>query len=444
MANLNHTFALQAFNSGINKLSITSNDGVEDNLLAANPSLITYSEHLFRDSLELQIIFKDTGASFNGKSLVEGLPVVGTEDVKIDISDAYGNNLDLDLIVNKVSTPESNTQTETVVLSMTSEAFIRNHQETSLVRKRYDGRISESVKTIIKENLKSKVGDNIQETSNNYNFIGNRRKPLYILRWLSKKSFSSQNGKSGDTAGFIFFENREGYNFKSLDSMFAESPVEKFIYNDTPEGFSVKSETGKVKISKFSIDNKVTAERRLRMGAFNTRMIVFDPFNSEHEIIEESADEKKGTTAGKKLPPLNKKFTDVPTRTTYILRDTGTLPTGDVEEQLELSDKEIFEPAKILNQASRRLNQLSLYAVDIEIALDLSYKIGDTVEIEVKSLNGKNDDEENKMVGGKYLVCSLRHTLLIQNAVTRLGLVRDSIGKVPSNSGLIVDGRGTA
>ena len=95
MAKLNHTFALQAFNSGINKLLITSNDGVEDNLLAANPSLITYSEHLFRDSLELQIIFKDTGASFNGKSLVEGLPVVGTEDVKIDISDAYGNNLDL-------------------------------------------------------------------------------------------------------------------------------------------------------------------------------------------------------------------------------------------------------------------------------------------------------------------------------------------------------------
>ena len=139
-----------------------------------------------------------------------------------------------------------------------------------------------------------------------------------------------------------------------------------------------------------------------------------------------------------KLPKLNEKFTDVPTRTTYILRDTGTLPKGDVEEQLQLSDKEIFEPAKILNQATRRYNQLSLYSVDIEIGLDLSYKVGDTVEIELKSLNQQDDGERNKMVGGKYLVMSLRHTLLTKNAVTRLGLVRDSIGRKVESSGMVV------
>ena len=57
----------------------------------------------------------------------------------------------------------------------------------------------------------------------------------------------------------------------------------------------------------------------------------------------------------------------------------------DVEEQLKLSDKEIFEPAKILNQSIRRLNNLALYNIDIEINLDLSYKIGDAVFIDFKS-----------------------------------------------------------
>ena len=121
-----------------------------------------------------------------------------------------------------------------------------------------------------------------------------------------------------------------------------------------------------------------------------------------------------------------------------VYGDTGTLPKGDVEEQLQLSDKEIFEPAKILNQATRRYNQLSLYSVDIEIGLDLSYKVGDTVEIELKSLNQHDDGERNKMVGGKYLVMSLRHTLLTKNAVTRLGLVRDSIGRKVESSGMVV------
>mgnify|MGYP001179071330 FL=1 len=443
MAKLNHTFTLEAINSNIDKIDITPNDGSESrSLFDANPTLFTYSEHLFRDTIEAQITVSDTGAKFNGKSLTEGLPVVGTEDVSIKLHDSYSNTLELDLVVNKVSIPTSDTQKEIVILTMTSEEFIRNHQEIARVKKRYDGRISDHVKNILSENLKAKniKDENIQETSNNYNFIGNRKKPLYILRWLSKKSFSNKDGKSGDTAGFVFYENRDGFNFKSLDSLFAQSPKEKFIYNDTPEGISVSSELQNVKISKFSIDNTLTANRKLSMGAYNTKLIAFDPFNCDYKEVVQSADEaKSGTTlSSKKLPKLNEKFTDVPTRTTYILRDTGTLPKGDVEEQLQLSDKEIFEPAKILNQATRRYNQLSLYSVDIEIGLDLSYKVGDTVEIELKSLNQQDDGERNKMVGGKYLVMSLRHTLLTKNAVTRLGLVRDSIGRKVESSGMVV------
>ena len=443
MTKLNHTFTLEAINSNIDKIDITPNDGSESrSLFDANPTLFTYGEHLFRDTVEAQITVSDTGAKFNGKSLTEGLPVVGTEDVSIKLHDSYSNTLELDLVVNKVSIPTSDTQKEIVILTMTSEEFIRNHQEIARVKKRYDGRISDHVKNILSENLKAKniKDENIQETSNNYNFIGNRKKPLYILRWLSKKSFSNKDGKSGDTAGFVFYENRDGFNFKSLDSLFAQSPKEKFIYNDTPEGISVSSQLQNVKISKFSIDNTLTANRKLSMGAYNTKLIAFDPFNCDYKEVVQSADEaKSGTTlSSKKLPKLNEKFTDVPTRTTYILRDTGTLPKGDVEEQLKLSDKEIFEPAKILNQATRRYNQLSLYSVDIEIGLDLSYKVGDTVEIELKSLNQQDDGERNKMVGGEYLVMSLRHTLLTKNAVTRLGLVRDSIGRKVESSGMVV------
>ena len=245
--------------------------------------------------------------------------------------------------------------------------------------------------------------------------------------------------KSGKTAGFIFYQNKDGYNFRSLDSLFAQSPREKFIYNETPEGVSVSSEMQDVKITKFKIDNTLTANRKLSMGAFNTKLILFDPFNCEFEEVVEKAEESDLELAAKKLPKLNKKFTDVPTRTTYVLKDTGTLPTGDVDEQLKLSDKEIFEPAKILNQASRRYNQLALYEIEIEIGLDLSYKVGDTVSIDNKSLNQQEDGARNKMVGGKYLVMRLTHTLLGKNTTTKLGLVRDSIGRKPSKTNSILD-----
>ena len=440
MAKLSHGITVDPFKTFINKLNITSNDGGEpQSLIDANPVAFKYAEHLFRDSIEAEIIFKDTGGKYNGKSLVEGLPVVGTEDVTLSFKDSYDNFLKLDMVVNKVSTPESNTQTETVILSLTSEEFIRNHQESAIVNLRYDGRISDTVKSILSSNLKSNTIGEIQETSNNYNFIGNRNKPLYILKWLAKKSFSGKDGKSGKTAGFIFYQNKDGYNFRSLDSLFAQSPREKFIYNETPEGVSVSSEQQDVKIIKFKIDNTLTANRKLSMGAFNTKLILFDPFNCEFEEVVQKAEESDLELAAKKLPKLNKKFTDVPTRTTYVLKDTGTLPTGDVDEQLKLSDKEIFEPAKILNQASRRYNQLALYEIEIEIGLDLSYKVGDTVSIDNKSLNQQEDGARNKMVGGKYLVMRLTHTLLGKNTTTKLGLVRDSIGRKPSKTNSVLD-----
>ena len=436
--------------ANIKKAEITpNNEKKSKNLLDANPTIFAYKEHLFRDTVEATFTYKDTGGKFNGKSLIEGLNIVGTEDVEIVLEDLKkskpengkdtGRSLKLNLNVNQVKPLITNTRTQDAVLTLVPQEFIRNELESSLVKIRYDGRIDQHVKKILKENLKSSVKDeNIQETSNNYNFIGNRQKPLYILKWLAKKSFSNKDGKSGDTAGYVCYQTSDSkglkFNFKSIDSLFSQDAKAKFIYNETSE-----TQNNEKKIIKFFPNNNLTANKKLRMGAYHTKLIVFDPFNCKFdEVIQKADDTKKGTTlAAKNLPKLNEKFTEVPTRTTYVLKDTGTLPTGEVDEQLELSDKEIFESEKILNQAIRRYNQFSFLSCEIEIGLDLSLHVGDTVEIDSKSLNQLSDGTPDKMTGGKYLIVSLTHTFASKNVVTKLGLVRDSLGRKPKNSGMV-------
>ena len=436
--------------TNIKKAEITpNNEKKSKNLLDANPTIFAYKEHLFRDTVEATFTYKDTGGKFNGKSLIEGLNIVGTEDVEIVLEDLKkskpengkdtGRSLKLNLNVNQVKPLITNTRTQDAVLTLVPQEFIRNELESSLVKIRYDGRIDQHVKKILKENLKSSVKDeNIQETSNNYNFIGNRQKPLYILKWLAKKSFSNKDGKSGDTAGYVCYQTSDSkglkFNFKSIDSLFSQDAKSKFVYNETSE-----TQNNEKKIIKFFPNNNLTANKKLRMGAYHTKLIVFDPFNCKFdEIIQKADDTQKGTTlAAKNLPKLNKKFTEVPTRTTYVLKDTGTLPTGEVDEQLELSDKEIFEPEKILNQAVRRYNQFSFLSCEIEIGLDLSLHVGDTVEIDSKSLNQLSDGTPDKMTSGKYLIVSLTHTFVSKNVVTRLGLVRDSSGREPQKNGMV-------
>ena len=74
-------------------------------------------------------------------------------------------------------------------------------------------------------------------------------------------------------------------------------------------------------------DNRFIANQKLRMGAYKTKLILFNPFNCEYKIEEQDAyDTEDGTThAGKQLPIINEKFSGEATRTTYVLKDTGTL-----------------------------------------------------------------------------------------------------------------------
>ena len=108
----------------------------------------------------------------NGKNLLEGLPLVGTEDFLLAITDPLDNTIEVNLNVNKVTPVTKDTQREDVLLSLTSEEFIRNEERTASVVKRYDGKISENIEKIITDNLKTEKELFIQETANNFNFIG--------------------------------------------------------------------------------------------------------------------------------------------------------------------------------------------------------------------------------------------------------------------------------
>ena len=421
----------------IKKATIISNvDGSDVDLTKAINC--RYYEGILNDTVSCDLIITNSGSTINGKNLLEGLPLVVTEDFELQIEDPKGNILESSLNVNKVTPFTKEPQREDILISMTSEEFIRNEEQTSEVIKRYDGKISEHVKKILTDNLKTQKELFIEETSNNFNFCGNRRRSIYILNWLSKKSIPSVNGKRGETAGYFFFENADGFHFKSIDSLFAQEHVKSYIYGGQP----TSSIAYDGEIINLEADNRFVANQKLRMGVYKTKMIVFDPFNCKYDIVEQDAfDTEDGTTlAGKELPVINNKFSNQTTRTTYVLKDTGTLPTGNVKQQVEKNNEQIFEVDSILNQAIRRYNQFITSSVIIEIAPDFSLRVGQTIFIDTSSGDAEGDQETDKLIGGKYLIIQLTHDIQMGKGQTVLGLVRDSIGrKGKPHNGSMVD-----
>jgi hypothetical protein len=184
------------------------------------------------------------------------------------------------------------------------------------------------------------------------------------------------------------------------------------------------------------------------MGFQSTRIITFNPFDGYYEVKNSEAKTDDLDTAGKELPTMNKELKcegegkDY-TRTTYYMKDTGTLNSGNTtDEQVGKSKEENFEISEIENQAIQRYNQLYSSQTSITIAGDFSLHAGDTLFVDGPSLQeDTKNDEIDKEHGGMYLISDLVHFLNHKGTWTKMNLVRDSFGRKGKASDTSATGR---
>jgi len=442
----------------VDNLTIISNEDPSKSVNLAAKGLVAlyYHESILSDTIKVSVQFVDTGITgenLDNKNVLEGLPLVGTEKVEIKITDNSGNKIGdkpkLNMYINNVNPVGQDTRKGLVSLEMVSKEFLLN--EKVRLRKRYDGKISDHIEMILK---KDKLGDGIQTeknidvepTINNLNFIGNNLKTFYTLNWLAKKSISAQNQNLGSSGGYFFYETSEGYHFKSIDGLLSQEPKRYIFYNDVPDEKGknrMKNDKGQdydYKALEYSKDNLINAQSKLRVGTNTTRVVLFDPFRCIYEVktleSKEIEENDKYKTGGKKLPTFNKEL-NVPgkdkefSRTTFHILDTGSLPTGNTEQQIEKSGEENFEYGAIVNQSIMRYNQFLSFSASITIPADFDLHAGDAIYLDVPLLEGGVDRIKNKsnMDGGLYIITDLTHFISGGETLTKLALVRDSFGK---------------
>ena len=420
----------------VSKLEIKSNkDESKTVSLTGGFVELLYYESILQDTVRADVVFTDTGNAIDEKSVIEGLPLVGTEEVNIKFADTNEEEISVKLYVNKVTPAYEDAERSLISIGLVSEEYIKNELGGSKLNIRFDGKISDHIDKILTKFLKTEKDVDIEETSNNYNFIGNGRKPFYTLNWLSKSAVPSKDGKKGDTSGFFLYETADGFKFKSIDALFAQKKKKSFIFNESPDSKGSVPAGYDGKILEYKADNRVNIQEKFQMGTYGTKLVVFDPFNCFYEVIEKTAEEaKEGTElAGLDLPKLNDKFdtTDEKnaTRTTFYLIDKGTIPTGDSEEQVNKSEEQNFEAQQVLNQGIRRYNQLFSGMVTATIGGDFSLHAGDAIFVDSPGLTADKDEELNREFGGLYIIADLCHYISSKETYTKMNLVRDSFGR---------------
>ena len=433
--------------SFIKRLDIVSNkDGISVNLTGGLVEF-NYYESILNDTIKVEITFVDSGLSVerDGKRLtvLEGLPLCGQERVYIKFEDnnenIIGYNPEIVLYVNKITPIDENTRASLVKLELVSKEYILN--EKVRVNKRFDGKLSDHIRNILtgQNYFSTEKKVEIEETSNNFNFFGNNKKPFYTLNWLSKKGVSSKSQELGKSAGYFFYETSEGFFFKSIDGLLEQEPKVSMIYNETPDTRASNIPEGyDLKILNYTKDNLVDIHQKLKIGTYSTRTILFDPFNCYYNVVTPNAENAEDSLklAGKELPNKyrNKEF-DRPgfnqdfSRTTYYLIDKGTAPSGNTQQQIEKSKEQNFEYEQILNQSIMRYNQLFAEKYKITIAGNFSLHAGNAVYIDTPELEEKQTTEVSKRSGGLYIITDICHRITSTGTFTYCNLVRDSFGR---------------
>ena len=427
----------------IKSYNIASNEGKTAELIGGIIKL-QYFESILNDTISANILYVDTGGAVEGTTVLDGLPLVGGEKSRFIMEDNQGNELEVTLYANDITPLSDDTHGQLVSISSVSKEYLLN--EKIRLYEKFKGKISEAVKKILTDANYlgtdkdiSGVDDTFEEE---YNFMGNAKKPFYTINWVSKKAVPAVSGEataSGKTAGFFFWETSEGYHFKSIDTMLGQSPKKYIIYNDTPDDCGKKVPEGyDVKALSFSKNNIQNADDKEKVGARDTRLVTFDPFTGLYKVSTPNSRETEDsiTTGGQKLatqnPELirtgaNKNFS----RTTYALKDTGSLPSGTTEQQLEKSKQENFKVEKVLNQSIMRYNQFFSFKAEVVIPGDFSLHAGDAVYIDSPQQKDTLTDEVNQQSGGLYIITELCHYLDLNGTYTKLLLVRDSIERTP-------------
>jgi hypothetical protein len=143
------------------------------------------------------------------------------------------------------------------------------------------------VESILIDKLKVKKTNiqKIEETTGLYDFVIPRLKPFEAISWLSTYARPKSTGTVG--ADMLFFETKNGFNYRSLQSMFKEPIYGTYRYqakniDDAIQDFQEKTIT----VLDYEFVKTYDALNDINSGAFANKLISIDPLARTYKTIE--------------------------------------------------------------------------------------------------------------------------------------------------------------
>ena len=372
-----------------------------------NPN-ITYYESVKSPSISVSIDFIDVDGVISREGITGGEYL----DLKITVPDFDDFEITPDkhfMMLNSVKNVKTSSNKQIATLEFVSVEAIIN--ETARVSRRFTGNVSQIVKELMKDKKSIQTSKNLEtdESFNKYSFVGNLKRPFDTIQWLCPKAASTDK-----ECGFLFYENLDGYFFKSIKGLLDADSSETYEKPEAPVDTDIK-------ITENNLDSSNDIGMNCRMGMYANKTIYVDIENGELETV----DYKISDLNLAKPPKLPSGLEDVPTRLMLRILDAGALQKGSKKEEVEKRS----ELAVYQNKSYARTNLLFSQSLSISTPFNPDLRVGQMIDVVLPVREGSDQSQtkgggEND-ISGKYLLSELKHSIANGKSNSELKLIRD-------------------
>ena len=329
-----------------------------------------------------------------------------------------------------------NPRSQIYTLKFVSTEAIRNHQ--TRISQAFTGQIDQMVTDICYNYLKTKKDLMVEDTKSNHKFVMPRLKPTKAIEQLRKNARSLHY----ENSGFLFFENGDGFNFKSYEGLFCKKdgsprPV-KAHYSPKIKNIGEDPVYALQSVENFTILQQFDTLNNTANGVYASRLITHDLYNKTFEELDFDYNKEYGkqnhleqdANGGKRsdngiLPFFN-----------YDNGDTfGNKSEGKIYYQSETkkihNTHELPESKDILQKRISQHIATNSLIIEITAPGTTELRVGDIVNFTLPKYApfSKEDPKDNdKYLSGRYLISAARHhvSTLNKRHTLALELIKDS------------------
>jgi hypothetical protein len=433
---------------------ITSLIGGKVNLLPFMVELNLF-EDIYSSTISGELVVSDA------LGLISNFFLNGTEYIQLTLRKTTQDNYPIKKnyriykIANR-STSESNAY-EVYTINFCSEEFLLSEQYR--VCKAFKGtEISKIIENILTRYVK--VGTEgtkpifIDATMGVYDFVLPNKKLFETISWLS--TYALPKNKTG--ADMLFFENSDGYFFRSLQTMYEQSVYQTYKFD--PKNISDDLNQQMTNALNFEVMDFFDTLGGIANGTFANRVITINPTTRTYEIDNDfnyadyfgkSKKMNKGAVINDYKNRHKKTMFDSPPNELEM----GTLRLVTENTAIKKNPYISQNPDAVANDINirkympNRVAQIALAnytRIKITVAGDPSLLAGKTVIFNTYGMNGTKEKKLDPFYSGKYLITAVRHIVKNNSYITVMELAKESVSTPyasynPTNMQKLVDGK---